>query len=141
MRSTGLFLSVMLVVAVALPLQAGPAAAPLFDSTRVYSEETFAAAIRPYETAIARNANDADAHYWLGVAYMHVWRLYKFGLAPYAAGYNRRAVVALERALQLRATPVFMVRLLEAYGAAGDRRRYDALFDRVGALAQPIPLK
>jgi len=80
----------------------GQAALPPFDATRFYDQARFDAAIVPYTQAIARNANDARAHYWLGVAYLYGARLYRFGLAPFAAGHAARAVAALERAVQLQ---------------------------------------
>lgn len=140
----GLGMTIVLLALVASPVAAATAAAvvlPSFDATRLYSAETFAAAIKPYQDAIARNANDPDAHFWLGIAYLRGWQLHKFGLAPFAAGYAGRAVASLERAVQLRATPEAMVALLEAYAYAGDRSKYNALFERVGDLAQPAPLK
>ncbi len=124
-------------------LLAAPAAAqvPVFDTTRVYSESEFAEAIRPYTEALARNANDARAHYWLGVAYLHAFKLYRWGLAPYAAGHGARAVQSLQRAAELDPQPAVLLALLEAYGLVGDRARYDALIDRLGALARPAPVK
>lgn len=140
----GLVLTMILAALVAPPAAAAAAAAvvlPAFDTTRLYSEQTFAAAVKPYQDAIARNANNPDAHFWLGVAYLHGSQLHKLGLAPFAAGYAGQAVASLERAVQLRATPVAMVRLLEAYAAAGARGQYLDLFVRLGDLALPIPPK
>ena len=124
-------------------LVAAPARAqvPRFDTSRVYSESAFTEAIRPYTEALARNPNDAQAHYWLGVAYLHAFRLYRWGVAPYAAGYGARAVQSLERAADLDPRPVVLLTLLEAYAAVGDRARYDALIDRLGGLAEPLPVK
>ncbi|MFN3483981.1 MAG: tetratricopeptide repeat protein [Planctomycetota bacterium] len=124
-------------------LLAAPARAqvPRFDTSRVYSESAFAEAVRPYTEALARNPNDAQAHYWLGVAYLHAFRLHRWGLAPYAAGYGSRAVQSLERAADLDPRPVVLLALLEAYAAVGDRARFDSLIDRLGGLAEPLPVK
>jgi len=69
-----------LLLAVALAVAAAPAAAqpapPGFDTTRVYDQPAFERAIAPYTQAIARDPNDAGAHYWLGVAYLHLARLH-----------------------------------------------------------------
>ena len=117
------------------------AALPAFDTTRLYSQAAFAAAIKPYTDAVAQNANDAEAHYWLGVAYLHGARLFRFGLAPYAREFAARAVASLERAVRLRADPRTLMALLEAYVIVGDRQKSEAIFTRLGTLAQPIPLK
>ncbi|MDQ7820981.1 MAG: tetratricopeptide repeat protein [Armatimonadota bacterium] len=128
---------------VAVVTAVGPAAGqvPGFDTSRVYSESAFEQAIRPYTEALARNASDARAHYWLGVAYLHAFRLYRWGLAPYAAGYGVRAVQSLERAAELDPQPVVLLALLEAYAAVGDRARYHALIGRLGQLATPLPVR
>lgn len=118
------------------------AALPSFDTSRLYSEAAFAAAIKPYTDAIARNANDAEAHLRLGAAYLYAFRLHKLGFAPYARGFGARAIASLERAVQLKAEPVALVTLVEAYAAVGDLGKYIAQMERVtGALAQPIPPK
>src|SRR3989442_7944742 len=75
-----------LVTAVLIALVTNPVAAavPTFKTTRLYSEAEFAGALKPYTDAIARNANDAEAYRWLGGAYFHLYRLYKYGFAPLA---------------------------------------------------------
>ncbi len=120
---------------------AAAAALPAFDTTRLYSEQEFAAAMRPYTEAIARNANDADAHYWLGVAYLHAFKLFKFGFAPYARGHGGRAVASLERAVQLNAGVSAMLVLSEAYIAIGERSKHAALVNRMFELAPPLQSK
>lgn len=119
------------------------AALPAFDTTKVYtSEAAFAAAIRPYQEAIARNPNDGEAHYWLGSAYLHLARMRRLGLIAYAPDAAQRAVASLETAVRLRPVPEAMLALLEAYAAVGDRAKYDALFDQVShTLARPIPIR
>src|SRR2546425_3904201 len=98
---------VVLIIAVLIALVTIPVAAavPTFKTTRLYSEAEFAAAIKPYTDAIARNANDADAYRWLGVAYFHLYRLYKYGFAPFAGGEGAKAVEAPVRAGPLRPRP------------------------------------
>jgi len=128
-------------IVIGLAAATAVAAVPTFDTTRLYSEEAFVAATKPYTDAIARNANDADAHHWLGVAYSHAFMLFKFSIVQYAGGYGARAVASLERAVQLNAGPAAMLALAQAYIAVGERDKYAALMDRLGALAQPVPLK
>ncbi|HXF82115.1 MAG TPA: tetratricopeptide repeat protein [bacterium] len=139
-----------LLAVVAAVLLAAPAAAqgtvqvqalPAFDQTRFYDQAAFERAIAPYAAAIARNANDARAHYWLGVAYLHMARLHRFGLAPYAADFGRRAVVSLERALSLQPAPEVMLALLDAYTMVGAVEKYRALAARLAALARPVAVR
>lgn len=128
-----------LVIALAAP--AASAAAPLFDPTRLYSEAEFTAAIKPLTDNIARNANDAEAHYRLGLAYLHVHKLSKLGLAPYAGGFGGRAVASLERSVQLKADPVVMLALAEAYLLVGRLDGWSAMISRLLAASPTVPLK
>src|SRR5574337_762677 len=96
-------------VLIALVTTRGAAAVPAFKTTRLYSEAEFAAAIKPYTDAIARNPNDADAYRWLGVAYLHGFRLYRLGMAPYGGGFGAKAVESLERAVQISPAPAVML--------------------------------
>ncbi len=132
-----------LVTAVLIALVTTPVAAavPTFKTTRLYSEAEFAAAIKPYTDAIARNANDADAYRWLGVAYFHLYRLYKYGFAPFAGEYGTKAIESLERSAQLSPEPAVMLTLAEVYITVGRLDKYYALTDRLIGLATPIPPK
>ncbi len=117
------------------------AALPPFDTTRFYSEAGFTQAIKPYNDAIAKDANDADAHYWLGVAYLHGMRLWRFGFAPYAGGYGAKAVASLERAIKLRPASLnARLALLEVYSMTGNREAYLAAFDQIVSTGRPAPL-
>lgn len=139
-----LLLLVLLTVAVPPALALAPAAPPAlpsFDTTRYYDKARFDAAIVPYTQAIARNSNDARAHYWLGVAYLHMAKLHRFRLAPFAAGFDARAVASLERALRLQPAAEVMLALADAYALVGADAKHDALIERVSSLAQPIPIK
>jgi len=127
-------------ILIALAASTASAAAPSFDTTRLYSEAEFAAAIKPYVDSIARNANDAEAHYRLGAAYLYAYKLYKFGLAPYAAEYGGRAVASLERSVQIKADPVVFLTLLEAYVVVEGRMRERAHDGLIHSLP-PLPLK
>jgi tetratricopeptide (TPR) repeat protein len=133
----------VLVTAVLIALATTPVAAavPTFKTTRLYSEAEFAAAIKPYTEAIARNANDADAYRWLGVAYYHLYRLYKSGFAPFAGGYGAKAAESLERSAQLRPEPAVLVTLAELYIAMGRPDLWSAMVDRLRPLAIPITPK
>lgn len=126
---------------VGLVTSAAVAAVPTFDTKRLYSETQFAEAIKPYTDAIARNSNDAAAHRWLGVAYLHAFKLYRFGFAPYARDYGKQAVASLERAAQLSPEPAVLVSLAEAYIAAGLPSGFGTLMGRMALLATPIPPK
>ena len=128
-------------ILIALATPAASAEVPLFNTTRLYSEAEFTAAIKPYMDGIARNANDAEAHHWLGIAYLHTFKLYKFGLAPYAGGYGGRAVASLERSVQLKADPVVMLALAEAYVVVGAFPKWASMTDRQLAAAPPLPVK
>ena len=76
-------------------------ALPPFDTARVYaSEAAFQQAVQPYQAAVTANPANARAHYWLGVAYFHAYRLWRSGLAPYAAGYLPRAIASLQEAVR-----------------------------------------
>ncbi len=117
------------------------AALPPFNASRLYSEAAFMAAIKPYAEAVSKNANDADGHYWLGVAYVHGARMFRFGLAPYAEGYGAKAIASLERAIQLRPASVrAYVALMEAYSVAGDRDGSKRTVDRLVKAGLPEPL-
>ena len=133
----------VLIIAVLIALVTAPvgAAMPAFKATRLYSETEFATAIKPYTDAIARNANDADAYRWLGVAYFHLYRLYRYGFAPFAGGYGAKAAEALERSVQLKPEPAVMLTLTELYLTMGRIDKYAALTDRLIVLATPIPPK
>jgi tetratricopeptide (TPR) repeat protein len=134
---------VILVTAVLASLASTPVAAavPPFNTTRLYSETEFAAAIKPYTDAIARNAKDADAYRWLGVAYFHLYRIYTYGFAPFAGDYGTKAVEALERSVQLSPDPAVMLTLAEFYITVGNVDSYTGLTDRLIGLATPVPPK
>lgn len=121
-----------------------PAAAAVspFNILQFYTQAEFERAIQPYLAAIARNANDADAHYWLGVAYLHAYRLFRLGVAPYAAGYGPRVEASLTRALQLRPGMLgALLALLDFYSITGNDAKWAATLDQVMALNPPLPLK
>ena len=132
---------VIVAILIALATAAVSAASPLFDSTRLYSEAEFTAAIKPYTDSIARSANDAEAHYWLGIAYLYAYQLSKLGLAPYAGRFGGRAVASLERSVQLKPDPAAMLALEHAYILVGAVGKWAGLVDRLLAATPPIPLK
>src|SRR3972149_5553487 len=56
------------------PPAAGAQALPVFDQGRTYPREAdFQRAIQPYQAALAADARNARAHYWLGVAYLYAY--------------------------------------------------------------------
>jgi len=113
-------------ILIALATAAVSAASPQFDSTRLYSEAEFTAAIKPYTDSIARSAND---------------QLSKRGLAPYAGRFGGRAVASLERSVQLKPDPAAMLALEHAYILVGAVGKWAGLVDRLLAATPPIPLK
>lgn len=140
MRSV-LVASVLLVMLTGVAVSPAAAVGP-FNISQFYTQAEFERAIQPYLAAIARNPNDADAHYWLGVAYLHALRLFRMGLAPYASGYAPRVEASLTRALQIR--PGMMVAwlaLLEFYSITGNDTKWAATVDQIMALNPPLPLK
>lgn len=134
-------LGVLALPAGALAAPAGAPALPAFDQTRFYDQAAFERAITPYTAAIARDGNDARAHYWLGVAYLHAARFHRLGLAPYAAGFPPRAVASLEQSVRLRPATEAMLALLDAYAMVGDIPKYRALAARITALGRPIQVR
>lgn len=122
-------------------LSAGSVAAQSFGTSRLYTEASFAQAIKPYSDAIARNANDADAHHWLGIAYLYAAKLRRSGLASFGQDALARAISSLERAMRLRPRLATLMPLLEAYLMAGDMDKWRAAIDRSFTLAPPLPLK
>jgi len=105
------------------------------------SDAEFAAVIRPYTEAIARNASDAEAHHWLGLAYLHVAKLRRMTLIPFGGNALGQTISSLERAMQLRPALATLMPLIEAYMMAGDLDRWRAAVDRSVALSPPLPLK
>lgn len=117
------------------------AAVPTFDTSRTYSQAAFEAAIRPYTQAIAANARDAEAHYWLGVAYLHGARHLRLGLTTYGGDFLARAIQALEQSASITPTVRALATLAEAYHTAGDEAKAQATADRLFALSRPAGLK
>lgn len=114
-RAAAVILTTVLLIAGAAgaqPAQPSPQPVPLFDQGRIYVREAdFQRAIAPYVAAIAANSRHARAHYWLGVAYLYVFRQYRTGLAPYAAGFVPLATASLRQAVQRDANfiPAYLV--------------------------------
>jgi tetratricopeptide (TPR) repeat protein len=120
MKTPAVVLGLVLLAAVAADAQAP--ALPPFDTSRVYvGEADFARAIQPYQQAIAADARNARAQYWLGYAYLHAHRQWRVGLAPYAAEYLGRAEKALQEAIRLDPGLVSAhLALVEVYLLMGD---------------------
>src|SRR3990170_625827 len=129
---------VMVLVGVAATAASAQAARP-FNMLQFYTEAEFRAAVAPYAAAAAANANDPTAHYWLGVAYLHVARQYRAGLSPWASGAAAQAIQSLERSVSLRATMVAMLALWDAYVTAGELEKGLALISRLPSMAPPLP--
>jgi len=105
------------------------------------TDAEFAAVIRPYTEAISRNASDAEAHHWLGLAYLHVAKLRRMALIPFGGNALGQAIRSLERAMQLRPQLATLMPLIGAYMMAGDLDKWRAAMDRSVALSPPLPLK
>jgi hypothetical protein len=131
---------VLILVGVATTAASAQAVRP-FNTMQFYSEEEFRAAVAPYAAAASANANDPAAHYWLGVAYLHVARQYKAGFSPWASGAAVQAVQSLERSVSLRPTLAAMMALWDAYVTAGQLEKGLAVISRISGMAPPLPLK
>ncbi len=120
---------------------AGGAVPPYADTTVHPTEAEFQQFIAPYQQAIAASSQDADAYYWLGIAYWQASSLARQGLIPYGADYLPRAIEALERTVTLDPGRLgaWLV-LQEAYATAG---KYDEAFgaaEKLAALSTDISL-
>lgn len=114
-------------MAVVLTAVAAAQTIPPFSTARLYQTEAlFERAIQPYQQAIAANARNARAQYWLGFAYVYAFRQSELGLAPYARGYLPKAIPPLQEAIKLDpANPDAYLVLHEAYAFMGDRAKAD----------------
>ena len=115
-------LTVALAMTLLLATVASAQVVPLFSTSRLYlTEAEFARAIQPYQRAIAANARNARAQYWLGYAYVYAYRQWTAGAAPYASGYLPRAVPPLQEAIKLdpMMTEAYLV-LHDAYQLMGE---------------------
>ena len=131
---------IMVLVGLAATAATAQAVRP-FNTLQFYTEAEFRAAVAPYAAAAAANANDATAHYWLGVAYLHVARQYRAGLSPWASGVAAQAIQSLERSVSLRATTAAVLALWDAYVMAGQLAKGLDLINRVAGMAPPLPLR
>lgn len=94
--------AVFTVASVALLAAVAAAAVPPYDFSRPYGkEQDFQQSIKVYEDALALNPADAQATYWLGIAYWETSVYYRDGDIKYGAGYLDKAISLLERAVRL----------------------------------------
>src|SRR5207302_9392936 len=78
------------------------AALPQFDLTKIpLTEAAFTRSIQVYQRAAAANPRDAEAHYWLGVAYWEASLQHRNMLIPYGDGYLDKSIAELERAVKI----------------------------------------
>ena len=131
--------ALLLGLVVLFPPAAGAQALPVFDQGRTYPREAdFQRAIQPYQAAIAADARNARAHYWLGFAYLYAYRQYRGGLAPYAAGHLPRALAALRQAVQLDGKFIPAISALhDALFLAGQGEEAAALLRKLLDLTRP----
>ncbi|MDR7520959.1 MAG: tetratricopeptide repeat protein [Armatimonadota bacterium] len=122
-----------------LTATAGAQGLPAFDTGRLYLREAdFNAAIRPYQQAIASDARNARAHYWLGFAYLFAYRQYLVQAAPYAATYLGRAVSPLEEAIKLApGHPDAYLALHDVYHLMGEMAKADEVIRRMLRSTRP----
>ncbi|HXX38894.1 MAG TPA: tetratricopeptide repeat protein [bacterium] len=128
--------------AVLIGAAAAGAAVPPYNDTAVYPTEAgFQQSIAVYQRAVSASTQDADAYYWLGVAYFQASVLWNQGLISYGADYLPRAIDALERAVTLNPAGIgaWLV-LQEAYADAGDLDKSTAASDNVAALSHDLSL-
>jgi hypothetical protein len=134
--------SILIVVLVGLGATAASAQALRpFNTLQFYTEAEFRTAVAPYAAAASANANDPVAHYWVGVAYLHVARQHKAGLSPWASGAAAQAIQSLERSVSLRATPAAVLALWDAYVTAGQLAKGLEVISRLAGMAPPLPLR
>ncbi len=139
MRAGIFVVAVLAAVSVLPPPVSAQAALPVFDASRIFKQEAdFQRAIQPYQAAIAANARNARAHYWLGYAYLNTYRQYQGGLASFAAGYLPRALASLRQAVQLDASFVPAINSLhDALVLSGLWAEAEALLKRLGLQVRP----
>ncbi len=122
-------LTVALAMTLLLATVASAQVVPLFSTSRLYlTEAEFTRAIQPYQRAIAANARNARAQYWLGYAYVYAYRQWTAGAAPYASGYLSQAVPPLQEAIKL--DPLMMdayLALHDAYQLMGEVAKADEI--------------
>lgn len=141
-RQAGAMVMRLAWAAIAVLLTQWPAVAqevPAFDTARIYATaDEFARAIRPYQEAIAADARNARAQYWLGFAYLHAYRHSRLGTAPYASDYLPRAVPPLLEAIKL--DPEFLaayVALQDAYWLLGESERAQTVLQELLRRVRP----
>lgn len=126
-------------MAVLLATSAAAQAVPPFSVTRLYpTEADFTRAIQPYQQAISASAQNAAAQYWLGFAFLHAYRRWQAGAAPYASGYLSRAVGPLQEAVKLSpGTPDAYLALHDVYTLMGDYDRADEIIRQMVGRVRP----
>jgi len=127
------------VAVVALATTAGAAVPPYVDSVIHPTEAEFQQSIAVYQQAVAASNQDADAYYWLGVAYWQASSLNRNGTISYGADYLQRAIAALERAVTLNPKKIgAWLILAEAYYTAGDLDKSFDARDRLNVLSTDL---
>ncbi|HLJ61965.1 MAG TPA: tetratricopeptide repeat protein [bacterium] len=137
MRSpVGQVVGLCVAAVVAFVTTAGAAVPPYADTVIHPTEAEFQQSIAVYQQAVAASDQDADAYYWLGVAYWQASSLNRNGTISYGADYLQRAIAALERAVSLNPKNIGAWLLLEeAYYTAGDVDKSFDAGDRLNALS------
>jgi tetratricopeptide (TPR) repeat protein len=78
------------------------AALPPVDLSKIPpTEAAFTRSIQVYQKAAAANPRDAEAHYWLGVAYWEASLQQRNLLISYGDGYLDKSIAELERAVSI----------------------------------------
>jgi len=135
MRMAVLTVGIVLLVATVAAAQA----LPPFSVTRLYlTEAEFARAIQPYQQAIAANARNAQAQYWLGYAYVYAYRQWLARAAPYASGHLARAVPPLQEAIKLNPEMIqAYLALHDAYHLSGELDKATEVFEQMRLKTRP----
>lgn len=122
-----------------LATAAAAQAVPPFNVSRLYpTEADFTRAVQPYQAAISANPQNARAHYWLGFAYVHAYRRWQMGAAPYASGYLRRAVAPLQEAVRLSpGSADAYLALHDVYTLMGDYERAEEVIRQMLGRVRP----
>ena len=135
----GRMMGLCLAVVVAVATTTSAAVPPYSDNVIHPTEAEFQQSIAVYQQAVAASNQDADAYYWLGVAYWQTSSLNRNGTISYGADYLQRAIAALEQAVTLNPNHIGAWLLLEeAYYTAGDMDKSSDAGDRLNALGTDL---
>ncbi|MDR5709949.1 MAG: hypothetical protein QN172_08495 [Armatimonadota bacterium] len=103
------------------------------------AEQSFHQAIAPLRRAAELEPRNAEARFRLGHAYHVAWHLWRGGLVPYGAGYDRLAELEFRAAIE--ADPKHLgahLLLYELYQSRGDWKAAELLLPRLLELSRDV---